>query len=280
MKSSEVSRHYDRLDVWYRSLWGEHLHHGLWEPGTTDRQEAAFNLLRAVAKAAHLQPGMRVCDVGCGYGGPARWLAAATGLRITAVTNSEKQFAALQGTVGPVEPMLADWMENGLANASFDAVLAIESTPHFPDLRHGLAEMLRVLKPGGLLVMAMWIEGDDLPVWAKWLLLEPIRNAGAMPGLRPESAHLQSLIDQSAEISVSRIGSQVKRTWSSGMAVALRALVSDADLRKEALRHPIQAFRLALSSVRIWVAYCLGVLDYAIIRVEKAAVVGSEWSDH
>ncbi|MGC4013959.1 MAG: class I SAM-dependent methyltransferase [Luteolibacter sp.] len=79
MNTIGAARHYDTLDVWYRALWGEHLHHGIWLPETKDHAEATANLLQAVATAARLQPSMRICDVGCGYGGPARWLAANCG---------------------------------------------------------------------------------------------------------------------------------------------------------------------------------------------------------
>jgi tocopherol O-methyltransferase len=29
----DIGDHYDELDHYYREIWGEHVHHGLWERG-------------------------------------------------------------------------------------------------------------------------------------------------------------------------------------------------------------------------------------------------------
>jgi tocopherol O-methyltransferase len=31
--AESVARHYDTLDRFYREIWGEHVHHGLWRGG-------------------------------------------------------------------------------------------------------------------------------------------------------------------------------------------------------------------------------------------------------
>lgn len=272
MKPADVSRHYDRLDVWYRSLWGDHLHHGLWNRETASREEAALNLLRSVASAMRLERGMKVCDVGCGYGGPARWLTAETGAVVTGVTNSRKQFNSLGAATGPVTPVLADWIENGLPAESFDRVLSLESISHFPNPAAALQEMWRVLKPGGRMVIATWTEQGDLPDWVKWLWLAPIRKAGVMPGLSTGGALRRALPENAQSgASVQHLGDRVGKTWSSGMTAALWQLISDRGLRRDALRHPIQTLRLAVSSLLIWLGYRFDILDYLILTVEKPA---------
>jgi len=54
---------------------------------------------------------------------------------------------------------------------SFDVVWSIEAGPHMPDKAQYGAEMLRVLKPGGILVVADWNQRDDrrkpLNFWEK-----------------------------------------------------------------------------------------------------------------
>ena len=71
-----VARHYDELDAFYREVWGEHLHHGLWRTGRETAAEAVRHLVDVVADEARVEAGSRVCDAGSGYGATARRLAA------------------------------------------------------------------------------------------------------------------------------------------------------------------------------------------------------------
>jgi MPBQ/MSBQ methyltransferase len=47
-----------------------------------------------------------------------------------------------------------------LPNQSFDAVWSVEAGPHMPDKQRYADELLRVLKPGGLLAVADWNRRD------------------------------------------------------------------------------------------------------------------------
>jgi tocopherol O-methyltransferase len=266
-----VATHYDALDRWYRALWGEHLHHGLWGKNACNRQEASEALLRALATSARLSPGTLVCDVGCGYGGPARWLAAITGAEILGITNSPAQAMFAWGISDPrVEIRLGDWRENGLPNEAFDTVLAIESLAHFENPAEAIAEMVRVTKPGGRIVIATWITGENPSVRANRWLLDPIRRTGESPSLANEAAYRKWLTEAGAvEISVERLGPQVRRTWSNAMLSALKAPLRDPALLRDALRHPVRTWRLAASAARIWLGYRLGPLDYAIFTYAR-----------
>jgi tocopherol O-methyltransferase len=87
----DVSGHYDELDRAYRDIWGEHVHHGYWVTGRESPAEAAEALVRLVADRLDLRPGLRVCDIGCGYGATAAWLAEHRQARVTGFTISEAQ---------------------------------------------------------------------------------------------------------------------------------------------------------------------------------------------
>src|SRR5258706_16361251 len=73
--SAAVAQHYDDLDPFYRELWGDHVHHGLWTTGLENPAQAVENLIACGARRLELDPGQHVCDVGCGYGATAQWLA-------------------------------------------------------------------------------------------------------------------------------------------------------------------------------------------------------------
>jgi ubiquinone/menaquinone biosynthesis C-methylase UbiE len=81
----------------------------------------------------------------------------------------------------PMEPRV-DWRV-GLAESlpfpsdTFDAVVSQFGLMFFPDRRQALREMLRVLAPGGRLVVAVWDSLDHIPAYAAEVaLLE--RTAG------------------------------------------------------------------------------------------------------
>src|SRR5258706_6414897 len=84
--SAAVAQHYDDLDPFYRELWGDHVHHGLWTTGLENPAQAVENLIACVARRLELDPGQHVCDVGCGYGATAQWLAERHGVHLTGLT--------------------------------------------------------------------------------------------------------------------------------------------------------------------------------------------------
>ena len=89
--SAAVAQHYDDLDPFYRELWGDHVHHGLWTTGLENPTQAVENLIACVARRLELDPGQHVCDVGCGYGATAQWLAEHHGVHVTGLTISAVQ---------------------------------------------------------------------------------------------------------------------------------------------------------------------------------------------
>ncbi len=86
-----VARHYDELDPFYREIWGEHVHHGYWASGNETPSEAANALVDLLCARLQLQPGMRVCDIGCGYGATARRLAQLHQVAVDGLTVSQAQ---------------------------------------------------------------------------------------------------------------------------------------------------------------------------------------------
>src|SRR3954468_11621640 len=69
--AADVGGHYDELDETYRSIWGEHVHHGYWRTGRGTPEEATADLVRLVADRLDLSSGLKLVDIGCGYGATA-----------------------------------------------------------------------------------------------------------------------------------------------------------------------------------------------------------------
>ncbi|MFW6316440.1 MAG: methyltransferase domain-containing protein [Cyanobacteriota bacterium] len=169
--SETVANSYDQWtqDGILEFYWGEHIHLGHY--GLPPRRK---NFLQAKADFVHemvkwggldsLPRGTTVLDVGCGIGGSTRILAKDYGFDVTGVTISQKQVE--RATELTPEGVTAKFqVDDALAlsfpDNSFDVVWSIEAGPHMPDKAKYASEMVRVLKPGGILVVADWNQRDD-----------------------------------------------------------------------------------------------------------------------
>jgi SAM-dependent methyltransferase len=103
----------------------------------------------AVAAVAEARPS-RVLEVGCGWGELAAWIARDTGAEVVATDLSARmvELARSQG----VDARLADVQALPFADGEFDVAVAAWMLYHVPDLDRGVAELARVLRPGGRLV--------------------------------------------------------------------------------------------------------------------------------
>jgi len=179
--SDSVANSYDQWteDGILEFYWGEHIHLGHY--GSPARRK---DFLTAKSDFVHemvrwggldkLPPNTTVLDVGCGIGGSSRILAKDYGFAVTGVTISPQQVQRAQELTPEgvnAQFLVDDAMALSFADGSFDVVWSIEAGPHMPDKAIFAKELLRVLKPGGILVVADWNQRDDrqipLNFWEK-----------------------------------------------------------------------------------------------------------------
>lgn len=88
-----VAHHYDLSDALYRTFLDENMQYScayFREPGQS-LEEAQRAKIRHLISKLRLEPGHRVLDIGCGWGGLALEMARAEGVCVTGVTLSEEQ---------------------------------------------------------------------------------------------------------------------------------------------------------------------------------------------
>ena len=169
--SNTVANAYDAWteDGILEYYWGEHIHLGHYgsPPGRKDFLRAKSDFVHEMVRWGRLDQlpaGTTVLDVGCGIGGSSRILARDYGFDVTGITISSQQVRrAQQLTPSGVSArfQVDDAMALSFPDGSFDVVWSVEAGPHMPDKAVFAKELLRVLKPGGILVVADWNQRDD-----------------------------------------------------------------------------------------------------------------------
>jgi MPBQ/MSBQ methyltransferase len=160
--------------------WGEHIHLGHYgsPPQQKDFLTAKSDFVHEMVRWGGLDKlpaGTTVLDVGCGIGGSSRILGRDYGFAVTGITISPQQVQRAQELtpqeLNNVQFRVDDAMALSYPDGSFDVVWSIEAGPHMPDKAVFAKELLRVLKPGGMLVVADWNQRDDrqipLNLWEK-----------------------------------------------------------------------------------------------------------------
>jgi len=145
-------RHYDLGNDLYTAMLDKRLNYtcGYWK-NATNLDEAQEAKLELVCKKIGIHPGMKVLDIGCGWGGFAKYAAEKYGASVLGLTVSTEQVAlGMELCKGlPVELRLQDYRE---VQGTFDAVLSIGVMEHigYKNYRTYMQVVDRCLKPDGI----------------------------------------------------------------------------------------------------------------------------------
>lgn len=270
---ASVAAHYDDLDPFYRTIWGTHLHHGYWRTGKESADEAVLNLTHLVAEHAHIKSGVRVCDVGCGYGATSMIFARDYGAKVTGLTVSKKQYEfaeSLSSGAPDIDFLLCDGLDNRLKGESFDSVVSIESSEHVQDKPRFFAEVIRLLRPKGRLVVTAWLTREQPGFLESKYLLEPICTEGRLPNLASASEYREMLVRAGfRELVFVDLTRRVRKTWSVCALRCMRRILTDASLRRRLFDPNFSNRVFAKAVIRLWLAYKTGSMRYGLFSANK-----------
>lgn len=163
----DIDEYYNQTWIDYRGLWLNRrnlaFHFGYHDQTAHTHADALLNTNRVLADRANVQPGHRVLDAGCGVGGSSLWLARQRGAEVVGVTVVHSQvahaqrLATAQRLAARACFIQADYTQVPFADATFDAVWALESLCHAADKAAFYREAARLLRPGGRLVVAEYM---------------------------------------------------------------------------------------------------------------------------
>src|SRR5690348_7625058 len=123
-----------------------------------------------LARLAGLAPGMRVLDVGGGFGGPARTLAVEFGCHVTVLDATESYVrtgAALTARLGlgdRVTHEVGDALALDATRGSYDVVWTQNSGMNIADKQRLYTALARVLRPSGVLALQEPMAGPVQPI--------------------------------------------------------------------------------------------------------------------
>lgn len=160
-----VNTFYNMVTDIYEFGWGQSFHFAprhKWESfeASIARSEMFMALKLGLSK------GKVAIDIGCGVGGPGRTVARFSEANVVGLNNNEyqltrcKKITEQQGLSHLCSYMKADFQSIPVSDNTYDAAFHFEALEHSPDRVAMFKEILRILKPGGLLAGYDWVITD------------------------------------------------------------------------------------------------------------------------
>jgi cyclopropane-fatty-acyl-phospholipid synthase len=166
-----ISHHYDLSNAFYRLVLDPSMAYSCayFTSSSDSLAQAQHHKLDLVCRKLDLRPGMRLLDVGCGWGSMIIHAAREYGVHAVGVTISAQQRSYVLGRVSAeglqdrVEVRLQDYRE--VRDEPFDAISTIEMGEHVGERNYPTyaSTLFRLLKPEGRLLLQQMSRGRNAP---------------------------------------------------------------------------------------------------------------------
>jgi cyclopropane-fatty-acyl-phospholipid synthase len=178
-------KHYDLGNDLFKCMLDKRLTYSCayWKNASNldEAQEAKLDL---ICKKLNLQPGMKVLDIGCGWGSFSKYAAEKYGAHVTGITISDQQYQLAQQLCQglPVKILLQDYRD---LEGNFDRIVSVGQMEHvgYKNYKNYFQIVQRCLKEDGLFLLHTI--GNNLSVrWGEPWLEKHIFPNGMLPSIK------------------------------------------------------------------------------------------------
>ncbi len=219
IRKDSIRSHYQIGTLFYRLLWGPHIHHGLWDDDESP-YVAQCQLTDTLADLAQISGDDKIVDIGCGMGGSAIRLAKKRGCDVTGVTLSpvQKRWASFSSALNRVSGktrFLAEDAEKVEFDAeSFDVVWSVECTEHLFNKPEFFRRAIQWLRPGGRIAICVWFEGENTSIPGHREQCEEVCKRFVCPSLSTRADYAGWMTNHGMRIVHDEVWTdRVTRTW-------------------------------------------------------------------
>lgn len=187
-------KHYDIGNELFKNMLDERMVYSCacWEDAHT-LDEAQENKLDLICQKMGLQPGMKILDIGCGWGSFAKYAAEKYKVKVTGITVSKEQveFAGTLCKGLPVEIRLQDYRD---ANGIFDRIVSLGMIEHvgYKNYRTYMKTAHNCLKDEGLFLLQMIGGNKSVTCIDPWINKYIFRN-GVLPSIKQVGSAIEGL---------------------------------------------------------------------------------------
>ena len=263
----KIIEHYDVVSPYYRSLWGEHIHHGYWIRGDESKEVAQIQLIDHLAQLADICTGSRILDIGCGFGGSSLYLARKYSASVTGITISPVQVQMAKEATAKTRLDASFFLmdaEQMQFSEPFDLLWSVESISHYHDPRQFFASAVKFLKPGGCFALTDWFPKENLSPADKKTFIAPIEK-GMMVELRRMNDYSDFLVSSGLEI-VHRqdLTRNCAKSWDLGLDI-----VKDKSFWSLAAKHGVEFVTNLKAFYAMRAGFASGNFVYGLLVAKK-----------
>jgi cyclopropane-fatty-acyl-phospholipid synthase len=177
-------QHYEEPAEFFELVLGPWMKYSacLWPEGVTTLAGAEEAMLDLTCERARIENGMRILDLGCGWGSFTLYAAERyPAARITAVSNSRRQREWIEARAPANVEVLTMDVNELLLDGRFDRIVSVEMFEHMRNYEVLLARLSGLLEADGLLFVHLFCHRELAYPYANGWMARNFFTAGTMP---------------------------------------------------------------------------------------------------